>query len=146
MKPSTSHYRRSSPCRLGCLPALWAAPLVWLAALHLGGAPALAQVWDRPTTSSPIAISRNDRLIWVVNPGDDSVSVLRPDTNTRLAKISVGDEPQSVALTPDGHYAFVANAADGTVSVIRIQDPAWGSFSATVITNIVTGAEPWNVV
>ena len=34
--------------------------------------------WGRPTYSSPIAISANDRLIWVVNPSDDSVSVIRP--------------------------------------------------------------------
>jgi len=54
---------------------------------------AWAQSYGRPTYSSPIAISRNDRLIWSVNPGDDSVSVIRPDTNQRLAKIAVGDEP-----------------------------------------------------
>src|SRR5262245_36918717 len=76
--------------------------------------------WGRPTHSSPIAISLNDRLIWVVNPSDDSVSVIRPDTNQRLAKIGVGHEPQSIALTPDGQYAYVANAAGGTVTVIRI--------------------------
>src|SRR5437870_1681659 len=76
---------------------------------------ALAQGYGRPTYSSPIAISRNDRLIWVVNPADDSVSVIRPDTNQRLAKIPAGDEPQSIALTPDGQYAYVANAAAGTV-------------------------------
>ncbi|HKX63425.1 MAG TPA: beta-propeller fold lactonase family protein, partial [Verrucomicrobiae bacterium] len=105
-----------------------------------------AQVWNRATTSSPIAISRNDRLIWVVNPSDDSVSVIRPDSNTRLAKIRVGDEPESIALTPDGRYAYVANAAGSTVSVIQIDDPAWGTFSASVITDITTGAEPWNVV
>jgi YVTN family beta-propeller protein len=105
-----------------------------------------AQVWDRPTTSSPIAISRNDRLIWVVNPADDSVSVIRPDNNTRLAKIPVGDEPEGIALTPDGRYAYVANAAGGSVTVIQIDDPAWGTFTASAITNITTGAEPWNVV
>src|SRR5256885_2179390 len=107
---------------------------------------AWAQVYNRPTYSSPIAISRNDKLIWTVNPGDDSVSVFRPDNNTRITKITVGDEPQSVALTPDGQYAYVANAAAGTVSVILIDDPAWGTFSATLITHLVTGAEPWNVV
>jgi YVTN family beta-propeller protein len=85
-------------------------------------------------------------LIWAVNPADDSVSVIRPDSNTRLAKIRVGDEPESIALTPDGHYAYVANAASGTVSVIQIDDPAWGTFTANVVTNITTGAEPWNVV
>src|SRR5205823_1327019 len=40
----------------------------------------------RPTYSSPIAINTNDHLIWVVNPADNSVSVIRPDNNTRLAK------------------------------------------------------------
>ena len=97
-------------------PACWALPLVILALLYAGETVAEAQVWSRPTSSNPIAISRNDRLIWVVNPGDDSVSVLRPDNNTRLAKISLGDEPQSVALTPDGQYAYVANAGSGSVS------------------------------
>jgi len=118
---------------------------MWLL-VRVATSSSLAEVWNRPTSSSPIAISRNDRLIWVVNPSDDSVSVLRPDTNTRIATVAVGDEPQSIALTPDGRYAYVANAAGGSVSVVQINDPAWGSFSATVITNITTGAEPWNVV
>jgi YVTN family beta-propeller protein len=104
------------------------------------------QLGDRPTQSSPIAINATDRLIWVVNPADDSVSVIRPDNNTRLAKISVGDEPQSVALTPDNQYAYVANAAGNSVTVIKINDPAWGTFSATVEGQLSTGAEPWNVV
>lgn len=141
MKPSTLLQRH--PFLLAQhAPALWVAMLV---VLQVSAIPTKAQVWNRPTTSSPIAISRNDRLIWVVNPSDDSVSVLRPDTNTRLAKIPVGDEPQSIALTPDGRYAYVANAAGSSVSAIQINDPAWGTFSANVITNIATGAEPWNV-
>jgi YVTN family beta-propeller protein len=122
------------------------APLALLALLHLGPAFVSGQVWERPTTSSPIAISRNDRLIWVVNPSDDSVSVIRPDSHTRLARIAVGDEPQSIALTPDGRYAYVANAAGSSVSVILINDPAWGNFTAGVVTNLAVGAEPWNVV
>ncbi len=106
---------------------------------------ASAQNWGRPTTSSPIAVSPTDRLIWAVNPSDDSVSVIRPDNNTQLAKISVGDEPQAVALTPDNKLAYIANAAGNSVSIIRINDPAWGAFSASVIATLTTGAEPWNV-
>src|SRR5436190_19958546 len=121
-------------------------PLVWLALFIAVAFPAAAQTWGRPTYSSPIAISLNDRLIWVVNPSDDSVSVIRPDTNTRITKIAVGDEPQSIALTPDGLYAYVANAAAGTVTIIQINDPAWGTFSATVVGTLITGAEPWNIV
>src|SRR5262249_35320045 len=37
-----------------------------------------------PTYSSPIAISSDNRLVWVVNPADDSVSIIRTDNNTRL--------------------------------------------------------------
>ena len=107
---------------------------------------ALAQTYPRPTSSSPIAVSLNDRLIWAVNPGDDTVAVIRPDNNTRITTIRVGDEPQSVALTPNGQYAYVANAAGNSVSVIQISDPAWGTFSASVVATLQTGAEPWNVV
>jgi YVTN family beta-propeller protein len=74
------------------------------------------------------------------------VSVIRPDNNTRLARITVGDEPQSIALTPDNAYAYVANAAAGTVTIIQISDPAWGTFSASVIGTLTTGAEPWNII
>jgi YVTN family beta-propeller protein len=107
---------------------------------------ARGQTYNRPTFSSPIAISRNDLLIWAVNPGDDSVTVIRPDNNSLLAKIPVGDEPQSVALTPDGQYAYVANAAGSSLTIIQINDPAWGSFTAAPLTTLTTGAEPWNVV
>ena len=55
-----------------------------------------------------------------MNPADDSVSVIRTDTNKVIKKIKVGDEPQSVALDPADSYAFVANAAVGNVTVIRI--------------------------
>src|SRR5258706_566703 len=106
----------------------------------------LAQTWPRATYSSPIAISLNDRLIFAVNPADNSVAVIRPDNNTRITNIAVGAEPQSIALRPDGQYAYVACAAGNAVSVIQVNDPAWGTFSATVVTNIATGAEPWNVV
>ncbi len=121
-------------------------PLVCLALAIALPVPARAASWGRATCSSPIAISLNDRLIWVVNPSDDSVSVIRPDNNTRLAKIAVGHEPQSLALTPDNQYAYVANTAGGSVTIIHISDPAWGTFSATVDSTLLTGAEPWNIV
>lgn len=111
-----------------------------------------AAPWGRATHSSPIALSLNNRLLWSVNPADDSVSVFRTDTNVRLAKITVGDEPQSIALTADNTYAFVANAAGNSVTVIRINDPLWGTFSAEIDTSwgqyghITTGAEPYNLV
>jgi YVTN family beta-propeller protein len=113
-----------------------------------------AASFNHPTYSSPIAISQDDRLVWVVNPGDDSVSVIRSDTNVRLAKIPVGDEPESIAVTPDNQYAYVANPANNSVTIIRVIDSSWNAFSAAVDADpysgstghITTGAEPWNLV
>ena len=89
------------------------------------------------TYSSPIAMSADNSRIWVVNPDDDSVSVIDPATDSVANKFNVGDEPQSVALDANG-IAYVANAAGNDVTVI---DPASG-----VIATLVTGAEPWNIV
>jgi YVTN family beta-propeller protein len=99
-----------------------------------------------PTTSSPISMSRDGRLVWVVNPGADTVTVIRTSSNTVLRTIRVGDEPQSVALDPSNRYAFVANAAGNSVSVIRIVNPSPSAFRAQVVRRFTTGAEPWNIV
>ncbi len=131
----------------GLTPFAGAAVFVtWTSLLPFLPPAADAQVYARPTYSSPIALSRDDRFVWVVNPDDDSVSVIRSDNNTRIAKITVGDEPQSIALTPDGFFAYVANAAGGSVSVIQIQNTNYAGFAASVVTHILTGAEPWNIV
>jgi YVTN family beta-propeller protein len=98
------------------------------------------------TTSSPITLSRNGRLAWVVNPGADSVSVISTATNAVVRTIPVGDEPQSVALDPSDRYAFVANAAGSNVTVVRITNANPRSFAARRDRTLTTGAEPWNIV
>jgi YVTN family beta-propeller protein len=92
----------------------------------------LAQGWGRPTHSSRIALSLGDKLLWVVNPGDDSVSALRTDTYAVLAKIPVGREPRGVALTPDNQFVYVANALGDSVTVIKIGNATWAGFQADV--------------
>jgi YVTN family beta-propeller protein len=105
-----------------------------------------------PTYSSPIAMSADNKLVWVVDPNDDSVSVIRTDSNVVIGKIRVGDEPQSVALDPGGTFAFVANAASSNVSVIKIDNANPNEFRAALDTGVgngghlTTGAEPWNIV
>jgi YVTN family beta-propeller protein len=109
-------------------------------------------VFDRPTTSSPITLSADNSLLWVVNPDDDSVSVIRTDTNAVIREINVGDEPQSVAVDPNNTFAYVANAASNNVTVIRITSANPAAFVAApdltvgVRGSITTGAEPWNIV
>ena len=133
------------------------------AALRLGlaglalllGFPAAAAAqrgYGAPTHSSPIAMSRDGRFVWVVNPGADSVSVIGTRNNRVLRRIGVGDEPQGVALDPSGRYDYVANAAGGGVTVIRVTNPSARRFRARIDRRagrngtFTTGAEPWNIV
>jgi YVTN family beta-propeller protein len=105
----------------------------------------------RGTYSSPIALSRSGRLVWSVNPADDTVSVIRTDTRQMVAKIPVGDEPQGVAVDAFDRFAVVANTAAGTISTIWVDNPDPDHFKASVRKlggreELATGSEPWNIV
>jgi YVTN family beta-propeller protein len=97
-------------------------------------------------------MSTDGKLVWSVNPSDDSVSVIRTDQNKVVKKIKVGNEPQGVAVDPLNRYAYVVNAAGNSLTVLRITDARPGNFKAAKDNRfgskgtIITGAEPWNVV
>jgi YVTN family beta-propeller protein len=93
-----------------------------------------------PTQSSSIAISGNDRILVNTNPEANSVSVfdVAADVPNKLAEIKVGREPASVAITPDGTRAFVANALDGTVTPVDL-------VKRKRLRDVSTGAEPMAV-
>ncbi len=106
---------------------------------------AVITAFTEPTTSSPIAMSEDKNHIWVVNPDNDTVSIINANTDTVIGNVVVGHEPQSVALGTivGGNYrAYIAAAADNKVTVINAT--VGGSF--TFDRNLTTGAEPWNVV
>src|SRR5262245_54681294 len=81
-----------------------------VASLLLAGGWAAPVLGDGPTNSSPIAITSDDRFVWVVNPENDSVSVIRVEgnTNTRLAVIPVGEHPIRLAINED-RKVYVTN-------------------------------------
>jgi|GEM_PF-217445 len=116
--------------------------------------PATTTNFDGPATSSPIALSADKNLIWVVNPDDDSVSAIGNLANVPsvLAKFSVGDEPQSIALDtnnvdPSQYRVYVANAGDNGVTILKVTNSSASSVTAIVESPLlVTGAEPWNIV
>lgn len=132
------------------------AVLVVVAAMAIAAtaaAGATAPSFATATNSSPVTLSRDGRLLWSVNPAADTVSVISTKKNTVLKTIKVGDEPQGVAVDPANRYAYVANAAAGTVSVIRITDASAKRFKAGLDKKrvkprgqLATGSEPWNIV
>src|SRR5262245_18145524 len=68
-----------------------------------------------PTHSSPIAITSDDKFVWVVNPANNSVTVhhVESDVNSKIGEIRVGVDPQCVALTPNDAKAYVTNMVSG---------------------------------
>ncbi len=118
----------------------------------VAAAPDSISAFDTPTYSSPIAQSADKNHIWVVNPDDDSVSVLGnlAGTPSVIANIKVGREPQSVALDVGngaGQYrAYIANPASNSVTVINVTASNASSITAAVQKTVVTGAEPYNIV
>jgi YVTN family beta-propeller protein len=101
------------------------------------------------TSSSPIAITSDDKFVWSVNPDNDSVSVFRARTNnsSKVAEIQVGKEPWCVAITPgrkqgndddehDNVKVYVTNMVGGTVSVIDGK-------SMKLVNTIKVGTEPF---
>jgi YVTN family beta-propeller protein len=98
-----------------------------------------------PSASQPLALSADGNLLIAANPDNNSVSLfnVQYDANKRLTEIKVQTEPNGVAFSPDGAYAYVANTVSGTVSVIRI-DPQ-SPQPARVIKHIQVGTEPYGI-
>src|SRR5687768_13678296 len=98
-----------------------------------------------PTSSQPLALSADDSLLAVANPDNNSVSLfdVRPGTNVRLAEISVGTEPNGVAVSPDGSRVYVANTVSGTISVLGV-DRTTSRYNQLLAT-IQAGTEPYGL-
>jgi uncharacterized protein (TIGR03437 family) len=96
-----------------------------------------------PTSSQPIALSADDWLLAVANPDNDSVSIfdVRGGANTRVAQVTVGVEPNGVAVSPDGSRVYVANTVSGTVTVLAAD--RINSLYGGAVATIAVGTEPY---
>jgi YVTN family beta-propeller protein len=56
----------------------------------------------------------------IAEHGSDQVSLINTATNKRVGEpVPTGGEPTSIAITPDGKYAYVTDSEDESVSVIE---------------------------
>ncbi len=114
-----------------------------------------APVAPLPSVSSTIALSADDRALWVVNPDADSVSVIDPVTRALKTEILLAAarpvpdpttgrfeptvKPRALAILPAGNKVYVAGQTANRVFVIDAQTFA-------VLGSIPVGAEPTGVV
>src|SRR5437016_2204444 len=100
-------------------------PVVYVLSLGLLG----MALWAMPARAAPFA--------YVTNGGDNTVSVIATATNTVVATVPVGRNPNGVAITPDGGFAYVTNGAS-SVSVLA-------TASNTVVATVPVGGNPQGV-
>jgi YVTN family beta-propeller protein len=85
---------------------------------------ALCVLSSEAYASFGIAVTQDGKRVYVVNEGDNSVSVIDADSasatyHQTVDKISVGDGPFDIVLSDDDQYAYVSDASDDTISVIE---------------------------
>jgi YVTN family beta-propeller protein len=82
------------------------------------------------------ALTKGDAELWVVHAGSNDLSVLNignPSHPSRVAHLTVGDNPRGIVIHPEGHTAYVNNVLAGTVSAVDAQ--------TYVVTEVITVTE-----
>lgn len=81
-----------------------------------------------------IAVTADNRFVYVSNRGHDSIAVFRIEDGGALALVqrqsTLGKHPRHFALSPDEHYVLVANRDSNNVAVFE-RDPESGQLAAT---------------
>lgn len=82
------------------------------------------------------ALDRFNRRLYVVNAGDDSLSVIDLVTGEARAHLRVGANPRGVVLSPDSTRVYVHNAIDGTITSVS----AGSKFAIETVLPVTTTA------
>ena len=77
-------------------------------------------------------LSSDEKMLYVSNTQDDSVSVLNIATQNTIATINVGSTPEGISIDNANHRLYVANWGSNNVSVIDTK-------TNTLTTHIKTG-------
>lgn len=94
---------------------------------------------DLPTQSSPITIDTENRIVWSVNPDNNTVTLLNADTFNVIDEVTVGANPTSVAIDNSGKAWITCRNSD-ELYVLNTN----GSLDTTI--PLSRGARPYGVV
>jgi YVTN family beta-propeller protein len=93
----------------------------------------------KPRTSSPLALDTTRGTLWVANPDTGSVTRVRASDLTVLGEHPVGEQPENLAVAPDGRV-WVVNHGAASLTVLD-------SVGRTVATHrLPYGSRPFGLV
>ncbi len=91
----------------------------------------------------PGAMTVNSSLLFVTNPTAGDVTVLSIAERQVVARITSGQGPCAVELTPDGEYCLVVNRGSGNLAVVRLSKLTDLRYKkAPLFTVVAVGDEP----
>lgn len=86
-------------------------------------------------------LSPNRKKLYISLWGGQKVLVYNTHTGKITAQITVGSHPNEMCLSKDGHYLYVANANDNSVSVINtVQNKVIETLNAALYPNALSGS------
>ena len=106
---------------------LWASAIVCVAcggspaARPLAVAAASASTASAPVTGAPRSATPREALL-VLAKRDHTLAIVDPVTLTVVARVTVGEDPHEVTVTPDGRTAYVSNYGGGAFNTLSVVD------------------------
>lgn len=73
-------------------------------------------------SQSSKALALHNDLLLTANQDSGSVTLVNTVSHSVLKEIAVGDDPRSVAITPDGKRALVTLRGDNAIAVVHLDD------------------------
>ena len=71
------------------------------------------------TTPFAVAVDPGIEFAYVINAGDETVSIVQASPLTEVAVVPVGTTPTALDVHPSGKFVYVTNGGSGSISVIR---------------------------
>jgi YVTN family beta-propeller protein len=96
-------------------------------------------IGDRTTKPTGLALSPDEKTLYVANGRSNEVAVIDVGTRAVTASIAVGERPWGIVLSHDGRTLYTANGRSGSVSVI---DTA----TRRVTSTLAVGGRPYSVL
>src|SRR5829696_8102429 len=81
--------------------------------------PSQIEVGQKPVD---IVIPQNRNITYVVNNGDDTVSIISLENNTKIKDIPVGKGSRAISINSENNIAYLANTWNDTVSIISLEN------------------------
>ena len=93
-------------------------------------------------------VGADNSTLWVSNFGADTIQVYSIDDGKRINTVHVGDGPDALAFSAEGHLLLAVNARAGGVSVVRTMSysPKGAQAVGSLFTLLPTGKQPNAIV